>query len=68
MFHKAALLKESAAGNTDILVNNDAGQPTNTPTLKVEFSGNEIEASNNKDKMHTEVQDTKSPTLQQSDL
>ncbi|KAH9685451.1 hypothetical protein KPL70_013959 [Citrus sinensis] len=68
MFHEAALLKESAAGNTNILVNNDAGQPTNTPTFKVEFSGHEIEASNKKDKMHTEVQDIESPTLQQSDL
>ena len=68
MFREAVLLKESAVGNTNILVNNDDGHPTDTPTLKVEFFGHQIEASNNEDKMHTEVQDTESPTLHQSDL
>lgn len=64
MFHKAAILKGNAAGDTDMHADNDVEQFVDIPTLEVEFSGHEVEASDNEDKIHTEVEDIESPALQ----
>lgn len=66
VFNEAALLKGSAT--SDIGMHVDSEQPADTPTLKVEFFGHEVQASDNEDKTHTEAQDIDSPALQQSDL
>ncbi|KAH9658262.1 Integrase catalytic domain-containing protein [Citrus sinensis] len=68
VFHEVALLKDNAASNADILANNDSEQSAESPKLKVEFSGHERLASDSEDMVHTEDQDTESPTLQQTDL
>ncbi|KAH9679843.1 hypothetical protein KPL71_026299 [Citrus sinensis] len=68
VFHEAALLKENAASNADILANNDSELSAESPKLKREFSGHERVASDSEDMVNTEDQDTESPTLQQTDL